>query len=305
MTDSDKSADRVDDQLDPAQTETDSDTTESGTADPDTTDSGTADSDTTDADTTEVIPAAPAGKKQRAARTDTARAAAASTAPAPTPAATPAPSGGKQVSFTVTGRSVLLALLSLVTIAALVGCGVLGWMLYSERERAQAFDDSKAASEEFVTKLVSTLNSGSASQYKEIIGPLSTGKLRDRLEQERTDTEKSVEDLKLEATSKIVSSSVDSYSTDSAKTVVMAEVTGRSATAPSGATNLMVFLVDLQKVDGNWLVSEFNGPPGTEASGMLDGSQMPGTTGTTGQTTTPAQAPAATETATPAPAPGG
>lgn len=78
------------------------------------------------------------------------------------------------------------------------------------------------------------LNADNAGNSKELLGPLSTGELRQRLEQERADTEQNVESLKIEVSSKISVVAVETVDTDTAKTVVMAEVTGRSVKLPPG-----------------------------------------------------------------------
>ncbi|MFT4124777.1 MAG: hypothetical protein QM662_00910 [Gordonia sp. (in: high G+C Gram-positive bacteria)] len=228
-------------------------------------------------------------------------------AESPKPAAAPRAVAGKrsrEISITLSLRSVLRALGALAVIAVLVGVGVLGWAYHRDQQRLAAFDDAKSVSEEFVTRLVTTINPGNADKYKEILGPLSTGDLRQRLEQDRADTERNTEALAIAATSKILSSSVTSVDRDSATTTVMAEVTGRSAQVPAGETRLMIFVLDLRNVDGSWLVAEFSGPPGSTRSGVVDPSQsLPGQTGQAGAGAAPtstAGAPTPTETA-PAP----
>lgn len=181
------------------------------------------------------------------------------------------------MSFTVTGGGLLKALAVLVALALVVACAVLGIVTSKQNDRLDAFDESKAASEEFVVALISTLNTSNAGNMKEILGPLSTGALRGRLEQETTQTEDQVSELQITASADIASTSVEYFDGQSARTTVMAQVTGRSATAPQGGTNLMIFLLDLNKEDGQWLVSAFNGPPGSEQSGVVDPSHsLPG-----------------------------
>ncbi|WLP90431.1 hypothetical protein [Gordonia sp. NB41Y] len=199
---------------------------------------------------------------------------------------------GREFSITLSGRSLRRALGAIVVIALVVAVAVLGWLVYQGDQRQSAFDDSKQVSEDFVTRLVTTINPGNTDKYKEILGPLSTGDLRKRLEQDRADTEQNSQALAIEATSKIVSSSVESVDDDTAKTTVMAEVTAKSANVPNGETRLMIFMLDLSKVDGQWLVSEFSGPPGSTKSGIVDPSQsLPGQGQSAAPTTTPAPGP--------------
>lgn len=185
-----------------------------------------------------------------------------------------------QISLTISKSLIYKVLAVLAVVAVVVVIAVGAWQLVEKNRRLAAFDDVKAASDTFVTALVSTTNAANAGSYKEKLGPLSTGDLRDRLEKERADTEKSVADLRLQVTSKILVSAVESFDNDSAKALVMAEVTGTSAKLPSGASNLMVFRLDLQKVNGSWLVSKFDGPPGSK-NGQIDPSQsLPGSQAT-------------------------
>ncbi|TYQ10168.1 UNVERIFIED_ORG: Mce-associated membrane protein [Gordonia westfalica J30] len=208
-------------------------------------------------------------------------------APEPQPAA-----GKKEFSLTVTASGIKRALGALVVIALIAAVGFLGWRTYTLQSEADAFADAKTASADFVTKLVTTLNAENAGNSKELLGPLSTGELRKRLEQERADTEQNVEALKIEVSSKISVVAVETVDKDSAKTVVMAEVTGRSVKLPTGGTSLMVFRLDLSKEDGQWLVSKVDGPPGSP-SGQIDPSQsLPGAGGAPAPQPSPAPAPA-------------
>ncbi len=199
--------------------------------------------------------------------------------------------------FTVTGGGIKKVLVAIVAVALIALVAFFGWRAYDLQREADAFADSKAASADFVTKLVTTLNADNAGNSKELLGPLSTGELRNRLEQERADTEANVESLNIEVSSTISVVAVETVDADTAKTVVMAEVTGRSVKLPSGGTSLMVFRLDLSKEDGKWLVSEVDGPPGSP-SGQIDPSQsLPGAAG--------APAPQPSPAPQPAPAPGG
>lgn len=205
-----------------------------------------------------------------------------------TPEPEPAPAGGNDISLTISKSLLKKVAAGVVVVALLAVVGVGVWQWVSKSRELAAFDEAKTASNTFVTALVSTSNADNAGNYKDILGPLATGDLRTRLEKDRADTEKNVADLKLKVSSKILVSAVETFSADSAKTLVMAEVTGTSAQLPTGASNLMVFRIDLSKVDGTWLVSKFDGPPGSR-NGQIDPSQsLPGASTTTPAPTTSA-----------------
>ncbi|WP_439029169.1 hypothetical protein [Gordonia terrae] len=262
------------------------------------------DTGTTDTGTTDTPAAAPRGKSARRSGSGSA------TTPKPNaddeaptsrgesrPTASDKASDRREFSFTVTGNGIKKLLAAVLAIALVALVGFLGWRAYDLQREADAFADSKTASADFVTKLVTTLNAANAGNSKELLGPLSTGELRDRLEQERADTEANVESLNIEVSSTISVVAVEAVAADTAKTVVMAEVTGRSSKLPNGGTSLMVFRLDLSKEDGKWLVSKVDGPPGSP-SGQIDPSQsLPG--GGASAPQQPQQAPQ------PAPAPAG
>ncbi|PKZ66559.1 hypothetical protein CYJ73_06635 [Gordonia terrae] len=260
--------------------------------------------ETTTETTTPATASAPRGKSARRggssatpSKPGTAATPTTETADSPTESAKDS-SDRREISFTVTGGGIKKVLAAVVAVALVALVAFLGWRAYDLQREADAFADSKTASADFVTKLVTTLNAANAGNSKELLGPLSTGELRTRLEQERADTEANVESLNIEVSSTINVVAVETVDADSAQTVVMAEVTGRSVKLPNGGTSLMVFRLDLSKEDGKWLVSKVDGPPGSP-SGQIDPSQsLPGAGGA------PAPQPSP-QPAAPAPAPAG
>ncbi|WP_035717216.1 hypothetical protein [Gordonia terrae] len=269
-------------------------------------DTGTDETNAADSSSTGASPA-PRGKSARRTGSSTpvskpVPADNPSTEKGESPAVSPkSDAGRREISFTVTGRGIKKVLAAVVALALVALVAFLGWRAYDLQREADAFAESKVASADFVTKLVTTLNADNAGNSKELLGPLSTGELRTRLEQERADTEANVESLNIEVSSTISVVAVETVDADTAKTVVMAEVTGRSVKLPSGGTSLMVFRLDLSKEDGKWLVSKVDGPPGSP-SGQIDPSQsLPGAGGAPAPQPSPAPQPAPQ----PAPAPAG
>ncbi|MEE4023140.1 hypothetical protein V1Y59_08635 [Gordonia sp. PKS22-38] len=166
----------------------------------------------------------------------------------------------RQFSLTFTSAGLAKVAAAIIAIVAVVGVALLGWGYYQERQRLDAFDGSKAASEEFVTKLVSTMTKDGVGSMKELLGPLSTGEFRQHLEQQQSDTAEAVEQLNLQdAESAVKSVSVETFDTDTARTAVLMEVSGTSTLAPDGGQSLMLMWLDLRKEDGQWLVSELSG----------------------------------------------
>ncbi|AZG43742.1 hypothetical protein [Gordonia insulae] len=198
---------------------------------------------------------------------------------------------GRQISLTVTTGGLLKTLGVLVVVAALVGVALLGWGYHRQSEELAAFDASKSASEQFVTKLVGAMTKDGVADMKNELGPLSTGDFRKHLEQQQSDTAQAVTQLNLQdAESAVKSVSVERFDADSARTSVLVEVSGKSALAPEGGKSLMLLWLDLSNQDGQWLVSQVSGAQ----AGI--GPEQGGQTG--GQPTAPAPA-------APAPAPAG
>ncbi|MGO3328127.1 hypothetical protein [Gordonia sp. (in: high G+C Gram-positive bacteria)] len=170
---------------------------------------------------------------------------------------------GKQ--FTVSARALTRAAAAVVVIAVLVVLGFCGWKWYDTQQELNAFDDSKAAASEYVTQYFGVLlkDGASADQLKAKVGPLSTGAQKKQIETSASETVKWRDTQKLaNVTTKINSSMVESFSTDHAVTVVSFEFTGTSATAPGGGHAVTLIQLTLDKVDGDWLVSNVQAVPG-------------------------------------------
>ncbi|MFW0787121.1 hypothetical protein AAFP35_21700 [Gordonia sp. CPCC 206044] len=168
-------------------------------------------------------------------------------------------SRGREISLTFTTGGLAKVLAAVLAIAVVVGVVVLGWGYYDQRARLAAFDDSKAASQEFSIKLVSTMNTDNVGSMKELLGPLSTGEFRKHLEQEQSDGQKAVKELDVKATPTVKSVSVENFDSETAKTSVLMEVTGTSTLAPKGGKELMLIWLNLRNVDGKWLVEKLDG----------------------------------------------
>lgn len=267
-------------------TNDDSDTTAEG-REPDIADETGTDGRASAPDTAEGVESAPGADapaprpRTKAARTKADRRA---SSPADDPADdtdTPAPARastaarGKQISLTFTTAGLVKTLGALVVVAAVVGVALLGWGYHQQGQKLSAFDDSKVASEQFVTKLVGTMTKDGVGDMKELLGPLSTGEFRKHLEQQQSDTAAAVTQLNLQdAESTVKSVSVESFDTTTARTSVLMEVSGKSALAPDGGKSLMLLWLDLRKEDGQWLVSQLSGAQA--GIGPEQGGQNPG-----------------------------
>ncbi len=171
--------------------------------------------------------------------------------------------GKKEFTLTITGRGLLRAAAVLVVVAVIAGAGFLGWKVYEQNQKLQAFDDSLAASKHFINELVGTMTTNTADQYKERLGPLSTGDFQKTLERERTDTEQQVRDIKVtSANADIKLATVEKFSADTATTMLQVEVTATGAAATTPQKMTIFYLITLEKHDGKWLVSDLGNAPG-------------------------------------------
>ncbi len=192
--------------------------------------------------------------------------------------------------FTVSARTLKRIAAGVVGVAVIAALAFGGWSLYDTKRELAAFDDSKTAASDFVTKYFSVVlgQEQSASTIKDAVLPLTTGAMHDRVEKDSQGAVDFAKETKIaNFTSKITSSSVSSFDRDHAVVVVAAEFSGTSATAPTGGKNLMLLQLDMSKVDGDWLVSNLDVMPGVPTG------------------STPDQQPAAPSAPAPAPAPAG
>lgn len=234
----------------------------------------------------------PTGKSRRKATDDAATAPTVEPA-VPATAATEPKNSGKQITISVSSVGKVLAGLLVVALIAVTIFFGLKWK--SDNDELTAADDAKQASDYFVTQLLNSMNTTSASQYVDTMSPLTTGQFRDNLTKERDKTQADITQMQLKITPDIWSSGVVSVNGDSATTLVVAEISGTSSVATQPVTNVGMFRLTLEKHDGKWLVSQMD--PGPSSTGVGSGENP---VDPNGGVTAPAPAP--TE---PAPAPAG
>lgn len=219
-----------------------------------------------------VSGAKPTGKKATAK--DTAKDGAKPTAQAKEPEAGPKPKRGKEISFTLSARTVLAVVGVIVIAAAAVGVGVLGWSAYRDRQQLNAFDDIKESSESFAVALVTAMNSENVATMRETLIPMTTSPFRDQLSEEQEQGTQAIADLNVQATPEIRAVGVESYDRDTARTSVFMSVTGTSTVAPEGGQELMLIWFDLKREDGKWLISAVDDGRADERAGQNQ--QAPG-----------------------------
>ena len=215
-------------------------------------------------------------------------------------ATTEVPAGGRE--FTVSARSLWRALAGLLVAGVLVAVGVLGWQTWSLTRTLDAFDESKTVSRSFVQDYFEAMMAPntSAQQIQDTIVPLTTGEARDRLKTESEDTvawvkEAQLANVKVDVTAVMV----ESFTKDTATTVVAATLTGTSALQPAGGSNAFLLDLSLVKENGAWLVAKMTGANGASVGGSEGGSggtpdTSPGQTGggRPGEVATPEPSPA-------------
>ncbi len=253
---------------------------DTGAIDTEAADVVSADAGTSGADGAEGTPAASRIEAKRAARE-------AAAAPA---------AGGRE--FTVTAGALRAALLALLAIIALVVIGLLSWQYVAKSRTLNAFADSKAASTEFITTYFETMMTPGATpeQVKEKIVPLTTGEARDRVAADAETNTKWATDAKFSNPKLVVNSAtVESFTANSATTVLAATFTVSSAAEPAGAQQVFLLQLDMVRQDGKWLVGRMIPVPG------ISSSDAPGAQSGAGVAPAPTPEPAPA----PEPAPGG
>lgn len=217
----------------------------------------------------------PTGKSRRAKTTDDApdeSPADAAVSPSWTsPAST---NTGKQITINISVLWRVLAALGVAIVAGLAVLFAVLWYMASfgdngAKSKLDSADDAKQASDYFVTQLLNSMNTTSAGEYVDTMSPLTTGQFRDNLVTERDKTQADITQMQLKITPKIWSSGVVSNTTDSATTLVVAEISGTSSVATQPVTNVGMFRLTMEKHDGKWLVSQMD--PGPSSSGIGSG----------------------------------
>ncbi|MFT3900299.1 MAG: hypothetical protein QM728_08655 [Gordonia sp. (in: high G+C Gram-positive bacteria)] len=150
----------------------------------------------------------------------------------------------RQVSLTLDMRQLLLAGAAVLAAAALIFC-MLNW--FSARQQVRAFNDIQATASKFVTSMVTVSNAEEAAKAKEVLGPMSTGKLRETLSQQRDEHTKQTKQLNVKATSEIQAAAVESIRGDNSSALVIAKIESSGSMAPTKTANRVVMRVDLTR----------------------------------------------------------
>lgn len=165
-----------------------------------------------------------------------------------------------------------------------------GWQLYQNNQRLSAFDDSKAAAGRFVTTYFDAMGApnASAESLRNAVGPLTTGEFKERLSSDAVVSTDFMKQNKVEnMKSTVTSSMVESFDSDAATVVLGVDVSGTSAASAGGGRNAILLQIEMNKVDGDWLVSSIGAGPGVTV-GAQQGEQ---TAPTPGEAPAPAPAP--------------
>lgn len=207
---------------------------------------------------------------------------------------------GKQITVSVSAlrKAAIAALL----IALIVVAGVFGWMWSSERAERIAGNDARDAAAYYMKAVFDSMNATAADGYVDRVAPLQTGELKKNTIADRDKTQQAITELKFNVNAEVKYSALIENTKDAATVLVLSELTGTSTVATQPVTNTGMFIVNLEKHDGKWLVANTEQGPGTEAGMLPGGGEAPtvGVPAPGGE----APAPVPTEPA-PAPAPAG
>ncbi|MFT4201206.1 hypothetical protein [Gordonia sp. (in: high G+C Gram-positive bacteria)] len=193
-------------------------------------------------------------------------------------------SGKREISLTFDPRTIAIAAGAAILVA-LLALGA--WQWHSARQQVRTFNDVQSAASRFVTAMVTVSNADEAAKAKEILGPLSTGKLRETLSQQRDKHTQQTKQLDVKATSKIEHAGVEKISGDTSSALVIASIEASGAMAPAKSTNRVVMRLDMQHEGGKWLVSKADlvgsAVISPEGAGGQQGALPPGMPGGGGQ----------------------
>lgn len=180
--------------------------------------------------------------------------------------------------FTVSARTLKRVVAGVVGVAVVVAIAFGGWTLFDTKRELAAFDDSQSAASEFATTFFGALFKADQTDagIQDAVLPLTTDGMRDKVQKDAKSMVGWTKDTKISnVTTRVTSSSVQSFDRDNAVVLVATEFKGISPLAPGGGQSIALIEVTLKRVDGNWLVSNFNMMPGAQAGTEGAGSPAP------------------------------
>lgn len=154
---------------------------------------------------------------------------------------------------------------AVLTVILIISVAVAGWFLYQRGEVEAALGeraDAARAAEEFIVTF-NTYDSESVDEYLKALKPMLTTSTRTDFEAGQEDTITLIRETELESQGELLASGVSHVDQDDATVLVFADAL---ASSPAGDRQRHFrWEITLNKVDGEWLVDDFDAVRGQGA----------------------------------------
>ncbi|HZJ04665.1 MAG TPA: hypothetical protein VFD59_04240 [Nocardioidaceae bacterium] len=158
-------------------------------------------------------------------------------------------------------KRTIALVLALILVASAVGVGVLFYLRGQVESELDERADVARAAEQFVVQF-NTYDSGSVDSYVESVNPMLTTSAKTKFATAMEEILSLIEETELKSDGELLASGVAHVDPDDASVLVAVDAAARSLAGP--VQRHFRWEIDLNKVDGEWLVDDFN-PVAAEA----------------------------------------
>ncbi|HET7741355.1 MAG TPA: DUF3329 domain-containing protein [Mycobacterium sp.] len=152
-------------------------------------------------------------------------------------------------------RRVLLGVVAVIFVAALAVSGVLGWMLWQEREVTRAGEQAQQAAVTYAQILTSIDSSKVDENFNQVLDG-STGEFKDMYSQSSVQLRQLLIDNKASAHGVVVESAIQSASKDKVVVLLFVDQSVSNTSVPDPRIDRSRIKMTMEFVDGRWRASQ-------------------------------------------------
>lgn len=152
-------------------------------------------------------------------------------------------------------RRVLLGAVALIFVAALAASGVLGWLLWQEREVARAGEQAQQAAVAYAQILTSIDSSKVDENFDQVLDG-ATGEFKDMYSQSSVQLRQLLIDNKASAHGVVVESAIQSASKDKVVVLLFVDQSVSNTNVPDPRIDRSRIKMTMEFVDGRWRASQ-------------------------------------------------
>jgi Mce-associated membrane protein len=156
-------------------------------------------------------------------------------------------------------RRVLLGLAITIFVAAVAGCGALGWLVWQQRALASAGEQARAAATSYAQTLTS-IDSNQVDQNFDQVLDGATGEFKDMYSQSSMQLRQLLIDNKASAHGVVVDSAIQSASKDEVVVLLFVDQSVSNASVPDPRIDRSRIKMTMAYVDGRWRASKVELP---------------------------------------------